>query len=351
MHDDTHPTLPPIGCNGRGVQRSSRHQPIGLQELPIREQFRLVSETGAFDCFDRLPLRTQMAEYEAAIAEFNLPVHTASWFYRLGEDEALLTHNLRICQAIGARCHNIMTFKHHRDGHVLDDAEITDHYLRVYDDAMSLGVEPQLRAARQHVDRGFPARTRGGPARAGAWRALPLHAGLQPCELQDRQPGRAGTVGRARTGGERQTGAGPLRARLPVRTMAGHGHRALGPAARSRPQPTPEPVAPQRGRQPWPGHPVPPCCGPAPGEWHSPWHAYLLEPSKEAIRKVLAYHHAHPHSPLRHLTTEFINLPDYGLGARYDLLAQNVAAARFMRQAWDEICARPAVQASCKGAS
>lgn len=102
------------------MQRSSRHQPIGLQELPIREQFRLVSETGAFDCFDRLPLRTQMAEYEAAIAEFNLPVHTASWFYRLGEDEALLAHNLRICQAIGARCHNIMTFKHHRDGHVLD---------------------------------------------------------------------------------------------------------------------------------------------------------------------------------------------------------------------------------------
>ncbi len=66
---------------------------------------------------------------------------------------------------------------------------------------------------------------------------------------------------------------------------------------------------------------------------------------------MLAYHHAHPHSPLRHLTTEFINLPDYGLGAGYDLLAQNVAAARFMRQTWDEICARPAVQASCKGAS
>jgi hypothetical protein len=94
-----------------------------------------------------------------------------------------------------------------------------------------------------------------------------------------------------------------------------------------------------------------PMLRPAPGEWHSPWHAYLLEPSKEAIRKVLAYHHAHPHSPLRHLTTEFINLPDYGLGAGYDLLEQNVAAARFMRQAWDEICIHHAKQAPTEGAA
>ena len=26
---------------------------------------------------------------------------------------------------------------------------------------------------------------------------------------------------------------------------------------------------------------------PAPGEWHSPWHAYKLEPTKEVVRKVL----------------------------------------------------------------
>src|SRR2546427_155165 len=144
MHEAPRPALPPIGCNGSGVQRSSRHQPIGLQELPIREQFRLVSETGVFDCFDRLSLRHQLADHESAIAEFKLPVHTASWFYRLGEDEVLLTGNLRICREIGVRCHNIMTFKHHRDGHVLSDVEIAEHYLRVYDDAMGLGVEPSF---------------------------------------------------------------------------------------------------------------------------------------------------------------------------------------------------------------
>ncbi|MNF02187.1 hypothetical protein D3C80_2013000 [compost metagenome] len=54
---------------------------------------------------------------------------------------------------------------------------------------------------------------------------------------------------------------------------------------------------------------------------------------------MLRYHATHPQSPLRYITTEFINLPDYGLGARYDLFAQNVAAARFIRKAWAEVCA------------
>src|SRR5690606_40371707 len=39
-----------------------------------------------------------------------------------------------------------------------------------------------------------------------------------------------------------------------------------------------------------------PILKPEEGEWHSPWSAYLLEPSKEAIRKVLRYHITHPES-------------------------------------------------------
>jgi hypothetical protein len=35
-----------------------------------------------------------------------------------------------------------MTFKHHRDGHVPDDAEIAEHYLRVYDEAMAWAWSP-----------------------------------------------------------------------------------------------------------------------------------------------------------------------------------------------------------------
>ena len=65
----------------------------------------------------------------------------------------------------------------------------------------------------------------------------------------------------------------------------------------------------------------------------------MLEPSKEAIRKALRYHITHPNSPLQFITTEMINLPDYGLGAKYNLFEQNVAAARFIRRAWEETVA------------
>ena len=82
-----------------------------------------------------------------------------------------------------------------------------------------------------------------------------------------------------------------------------------------------------------------PITKPAPGEWHSPWNAYQLEPSKEAIRLALRYHITHPDSPLRYITTEMINLPDYGLGARYNLLQHNIEAAKFVRRAWDETVA------------
>src|SRR5690606_11753046 len=40
------------------------------------------------------------------------------------------------------KAHNIMTFTHHADGHVLTDQEIIDHYLQVYDEGMGQGVEP-----------------------------------------------------------------------------------------------------------------------------------------------------------------------------------------------------------------
>ena len=126
-------TQPPflIGCNGRGAQPSSLTHPVGLEELSIREQFRLVKEAQVFDYFDRLPLRSNLDAYQQAMAEFDLPVHTCSWFYRLGDpaEEALLLDNLRICREVGAKVHNIMTFTHHADGHALTDQEVVDHYL------------------------------------------------------------------------------------------------------------------------------------------------------------------------------------------------------------------------------
>ena len=76
---------------------------------------------------------------------------------------------------------------------------------------------------------------------------------------------------------------------------------------------------------------------PEPGEWHSPWHAYKLEPTKEVVRKVLRYHKSDPEKRLDFITTEMINLPDYGHNAKFSLIAQNAAIARFVRDTWAEI--------------
>ncbi len=71
-----------IGCNGRGAQQSSLQRPVALEEASIDEQFRLVKEAGVFDYFDRLPSAENLDEYRKAIDKYDLPVLTASWFYR-----------------------------------------------------------------------------------------------------------------------------------------------------------------------------------------------------------------------------------------------------------------------------
>jgi hypothetical protein len=335
-----------LGCNGRGAQASSIDRPVSLQEASIDEQFRMVKESGVFDYFDRLPLRAQLDDYLVAMAKHDLPVHTGSWFYRLGRDDALLADNLVLCKEVGAACHNIMTFTQHADGHVLTDDEIVRHYLDTYEAGMKLGVEPSFEL---HVNMWTEDFRRVTPiARRIEAQGIPFNFTMDyshvafkignPVELdisgvrEEVEAGRLildpfedgslcaqwldlGIVRwtQLRTVGPNQ----PMNLWCPNDPKAPPGDTlAYGPHA--------------RGIQ----YPI---TKPAPGEWHSPWHAYLIEPSKEAIRKVLRHHATSPSSRLKYITTEMINLPDYGLGAKYDLFEQNVACARFIREAWAEV--------------
>lgn len=327
-----------LGCNGRGVQLSSREHPVSLKELPIYEQFRLVKESGVFDYFDRIPLRSDFNEYVRAIEAFDLPVHSASWFYRLGEDDALLDDNLKICREIGASCHNIMTFKHHRDGHVLSDAEIIDHYLSVYDRGMSMGVEPSFEL---HVNMWTEDFVRVSQiARQVQNRGVPFNYTLdyshvnfklnQPDELE--LSGVREQVERGEIILDPFEPGSLCEEWLDLNIVKWTQLRTVAPNQPMNLWHTNDDGSFARGIQY-------PMVKPEPGEWHSDWSAYLLEPSKEAIRKVLRYHATHPESPLRYITTEMINLPDYGLGAKYNLFEQNVAAAKFVRRAWKETVA------------
>ncbi len=325
-----------LGCNGRGAQRSGLDRPVGLEEASIDEQFRMVKESGVFDYFDRIPLRSNLQEYEQAMARYDLPVHTASWFYRLGQDEALLTENLHICRDIAAVCHNIMTFTQHADGHELSDQEIVDHYLQVYDQGMALGVEPSFEL---HVNMWTESFLRVETvARAVQARGIPFNFTLDYSHVAFKmhQPQELALSG-VREQVERGElildpfESGSLCERwLDMNIVKWTQLRTVAPNQPANLWHRNEDGQFARGIQ----YPI---VKPEPGQWHSPWHAWHLEPSKEAIRQVLRYHVTHPESPLQYITTEMINLPDYGLGARYDLFEQNVAAARFIRQSWDEI--------------
>jgi hypothetical protein len=77
---------------------------------------------------------------------------------------------------------------------------------------------------------------------------------------------------------------------------------------------------------------------PRPGEWFHPWHAYRVEPCKEVVRRVLRHHLSNPKSSrLRWITTDMIDMADYGGGVNYSLIEQNIAIAEWIRKTYDQI--------------
>jgi hypothetical protein len=57
------------------------------------------------------------------------------------------------------------------------------------------------------------------------------------------------------------------------------------------------------------------------------------------VRQVLRHHLRNPDSPLRYITTDMIDMADYGENAKYSLFDQNVAIATWIRKTWDELVA------------
>lgn len=342
-----------IGCNGRGAQASSLDHPISLDEASIDEQFRLVKETGVFDYFDRIPLRASFDEYRAAMEKHDLPIATASWFYRLGEDEALLSDNLKITAEIGAKMHNIMIFTHHADGHVATNQEIVDCYLKTYDEAMTLGVEPSFEL---HVNMWSEDFRRVTPvARAVQARGVPFNFTLDYSHVnfkienpeeqeisgirEDVEAGRL-VLDPFEEGNlcDEWLELGIVRW-LQVRSAAPNGPKNIWSVAEPGKPVAGMPLI-EEGGEPVVGRGIMyPFTKPGPGEWHSPWYAYKLEPTKEVVRKALRYHKADPQKRLNFVTTEMINLPDYGHNAKFSLIGQNAAIAQFIRDTWAQIAA------------
>ena len=317
-----------LGCSWRGVQHHG--------DVPVKVQFEMIREAGVFDYLDRLPLPEVLDDYLRYSQEFGIPIHTCTFQYTLGSDEDLLARNMRIAARTGVQMHNIMIFAKAADGHIVTDDEVVDCYLRTWDLGDTIGVQPSFEVHVNMWSEDFP-RVRvvaEKVMRAG----VPFNFTMDysHCIFKIENP-------------EEQDISG-------IRSAVEAGRIVLDPFERGSlceewlamnivPFVQFRPVAPNGPRNLWatddagkPGRGIQyPFFRPAPAEWHSPWHAYKTELSREFMRKVFRHHLTDAQSPLRFVTTEMINLPDYGMNARYSLFEHNVACGKWIRATWDQM--------------
>mgnify|MGYP001617249450 CR=1 FL=1 len=320
-----------LGCAGRGVQNSSPEHPVSLNELPVDTQFRMVVEAGVFDFFDRLPLSDKVGEYIKAVEKYDFPVWGSAWTYRIGEEPLqVLEHNLRNCAATGVRFHNMMVLTRHARGHVVTDEELIDLYLRSFELGqrykVEIGFEVHILMWSEDFRRVSPI------ARQIRARGVPFNFVMDysHCIFKIANPAEQDI-----SGIREDVAAGRL-----VLDPFEQGNLAdewLGMNMvwwqQNRPAVPTGPINLwAKGEDGQPGRGVQyPFVRPRPGEWYDEWHAYLLEPTKEVIRKTLRHHFTHEDSPLQLMTVDYINLPDYGLGVGYNTFESSVAVARFIR--------------------
>jgi hypothetical protein len=319
-----------LGCNGRGAQ----HVPGALPS--VDEQFRMVKESGVFDHFDRMPQPGQESEYLRASQKHGLPIRTGLWSYMSGRDEALLEKNLQICKEAGGECHNIMLLARNVRGENLTDQEIVDFYLRAYDlggrIGITIGFEVHIYMWSEDFRRITPI------ARAVRSRGIPFNFVLDHSHVllkvdnpeeqdvsgirEDVEAGRFVIDPYEEGNVVDEWLAQDMTIWLQVRPVSPNGPKNRGE---------------MKDGGTWGRACQYPFKKPRTGQWFYPWNAYRVEPSKEIVRRLLRRHRDRADSPLRWITTDMIDMADYGGGVKYSLLEQNVAIAQWLRNTWDEI--------------
>ncbi len=317
-----------IGCNGRGIRHVA---PVSLEE-----QFRMLRDSRVFDHFDRLPQPGEEAEYLRLSNKYGMPIRTGLWSYTAGRDEAQLEKNLRIAKEAGGEFHNIMLYTRHAQGHVVTDDDIVAFYHHAWNlgerIGIAIGMEIHIYMWSEDVRRITPVAEK---VRAGG---IPFHFVLDHSHalLKIDNPEEQDVVGiRA----EVESGALVIDPYEPGNVIDDWIAQNMVHWLQIRP------VSPDGPKNLWEmtdnghyGRAVQyPFLRPRPGEWHSPWTAWRVEPCKEVVRRMLRHHYATPDSPLRYITTDMIDMPDYGGGARYSLFEQNIAIAEWFKGTAAEI--------------
>lgn len=337
-----------LGCNGRGAQAVPRKPRAGeplfgkLMSNTVDEQFRLVKEAGVFDHFDRMPQPGQEEEYVRASQKYALPIRTGLWSYIAGKDEARLEKNLRLCKETGAQCHDIMLYTKHASGRAVSDDEVVAFYLLAHELGQKIGIEIGFEV---HIYMWSEDFRRINPvAEKVRARGVPFNFVLDHSHIllkvdnpeeQDVSGIRADVQAGRLVIDPYEEGnvlddwiAQNMITWLQVRPVSPNGPKNLGEV--------------KEGGH-WGRACQYPFKKPRPGEWFHPWHAYRVEPYKEVVRRVLRHHLNNPkQSRLRWITTDMIDMADYGGGVDYSLIEQNIAIAQWIRATWAELKKQPA---------
>jgi hypothetical protein len=336
------------------AEASLRHEMAAAP--PLEERFRMLRDSGAFDYLDATPARDSVGSYLRLSERYDVPILAGGWWYTLGRDEELIQENLRIGAALGSVVHNMQILMDHADGRLVTDEEVTDAYLHAYDFGAALGCLPALEVHINMWSEDFRRVSRVG-SKVSA-RGIPFRLTLDHShvvfKLDNPRELAVFDLDRAIAAGELVIDPflpGNVYAEWISAGWVAHAH------ARSSAPNNPRNVTGRHASLdtlPSSRHPRDvvgrgvqyPFVRPRPGEWHSPWDDAALEPWKEVVRQLIAYHRSCDSSPLRLISTEFIPFPDYGDGAGYSLMDKSVACAAWIRELLDGPMPMPAVPAS-----
>ncbi len=305
-----------LGCTYNVVQ-------LDVPVTPL-QRFEIVRDAGVFDYINWLPKADQLAACVAAAEKTGIPMTTGNVILTLGRDDALQVESMHNAARAGTKLVNVMLQTRHADGHELTDEEIVGCYLTMAEAGDAVGV---VVAFEIHVDCWTESYQRVIPViEAVRARGVRFHLTVDYSHCIFKM----GNDAELAKSGVRTEELDPSRVDS---FLAQWLALDVVDFAQFRP------VAPNNPRNVWGRNPdgsLPrgifyPFVEPKPGEWHAPWSAHALDTCKDAFRTVFRYHRDHASSPLRYAITEIIPQPDYAMGAKFSIIEQNAACARWIR--------------------
>ncbi len=316
-----------------GIQTNGiRHtEADGMPDIDTR--FAMVREAEVFDYVDKTPDPHEIEEFRAASEKYGLPVRGSGWFYCVGKDEELLARNLETAGYLGSTVHNVQVLARRADGELASDEDVVNFYERAVELGQKHGVIPCIEV---HVNMWSEDFRRVSPVgRLAEARGLPFRMTLDHSHVifkidnpkEQEVFDIAGDVAAGRLVLD-PFKDGDVCSEWIESNWIGHCHaRAAIPNNPLNLDAKDDDGNPGRGIQY-------PFVEPAPGTYHATWNEAALEPWKEVVRNLLAYHARSDDSPLGQISTEFIPNLDYGQGCRYSLFEQAIACVQWMREEW-----------------